>query len=139
MAENEHDKTLLSGAQEHVFTTDARRWETLKHYARVNRKVPTAAENVLWQELRGGKLGVKFRRQHAIEGYIVDFVCLAARLVVEVDGEVHQEISQAEYDAGRTAELQALGYRLIRFHNAQVQHQLPETLRQIRQHLQLKS
>ncbi len=137
--DNQGDKPApaLSGAQEHVFTTDAKRWDKLKEYARANRKVPTEAENKLWQELRGQKLdGLKFRRQHAISGFIVDFVCLSAKLIVEVDGEVHQETEQAEYDAGRTHELQALGYNLLRISNDQVMHALPQVLQVIRQELE---
>ena len=115
----------LSGAQEHIYTTDAKHWKTLKGYSRANRKAPTEAENLLWQELRGQKLGAKFRRQHAIDGFIVDFVCLAVKLIVEVDGDIHQETTQAEYDAGRTYELQELGYTLLRFSNGQITHNLP--------------
>ncbi len=90
-----------------MYTTDAKRWKTsLKAYAQHNRKNPTPAENHLWQELRGNKLGAPFRRQHAIESFIVDFVCLAAWLIVEVDGSIHDEIGQAEYDVGRTYELE---------------------------------
>ncbi|MBO0357999.1 DUF559 domain-containing protein [Hymenobacter sp. BT186] len=83
--------------------------------------------------------GWKFRRQHAISGFIVDFVCLSAKLVVEVDGKVHQEAEQAEYDAGRTHSLHELGYTLLRFSNPQVTHNLLQVLETIRQQLQLKS
>ena len=138
--DEQKDKPLLSGAQEHVFTTDAKRWDKLKEFARVNRKLPTEAENLLWQELRGQKLdGSKFRRQHAIESFIVDFVCLPAKLIIEVDGEVHQEPEQVEYDAGRTYELRELGYTLLRFSNSQVTHNLPQVLQTICQQLALKS
>ena len=61
----------------HVFTTEARPWrKNLKDYARQNRRQATEAENALWQALRSSQLGVRFRRQHAIGPYIVDFICI---------------------------------------------------------------
>ncbi|WP_375434416.1 endonuclease domain-containing protein [uncultured Hymenobacter sp.] len=112
----------------------------MKTYARANRKVSTKAENLLWQELHGQKLnGFKFRQQHAISGFIVDFVCLSAKLIVKVDGEVHQEAEQVEYDTGRTHELRALGYAPLRFSHHQVVHALPQVLQTIRQQLELSS
>ena len=122
----------LGGAQEHVFTTDAKRWEKLKDYGRANRKQSTEAEQALWRELRGQRLGVKFRRQHAIEQFIVDFVSIGAKLVVEVDGAVHNDPGQAEYDAGRTHELTEVGYRVIRFTNEQVLGNMEMVLAEIR-------
>ena len=119
-----------------MYTTDAKRWtKSLKEYARVNRKNPTPAERQLWQELRGHKLDVQFRRQHAISQFIVDFVCLAAWLVIEVDGSVHADASQAEYDGGRTHELQECGFLVLRFTNDQVLHHMPDVLRVITEHL----
>jgi very-short-patch-repair endonuclease len=93
-----------------MYTTDAARWKkTLKGYACTNRQQPTEAEDHLWQELRNHKLGARFRRQHAIQQFIVDFVCLEAWLIIEVDGSVHADASQAEYDGGRTHNLQEAG------------------------------
>ena len=121
----------------HTFTTDPTRWKTLKGYARANRKQPTRAENELWQALRGHQLGFQFRRQHAIEGYIVDFVCLRAWLVVEVDGGIHHEAGQAEYDGGRTHALQECGFLVLRFSNEQVLTELPRVLSSISSQLEL--
>ena len=119
-----------------MYTTDAKRWKaSLKEYARANRKHPTPAENHLWQELRGNKLGAPFRRQHAIESFIVDFVCLAAWLVIEVDGSIHGDASQAEYDGGRTHELQEAGFLVLRFTNEEVLHNTPKVLQTIAEHL----
>lgn len=79
----------------------------------------TDAEKRLWQALRNRQLqGHKFRRQHPIPPYIVDFVCLERRLIVELDGGQHAE-SQA-YDASRTAALERLGYRVLRFWNNEI-------------------
>ena len=119
-----------------MYTTDAQRWKTsLKAYARTNRKNPTPAEHKMWQELRGNKLGAPFRRQHAIESFIVDFVCLPAWLIIEVDGSIHAEIDQAEYDGGRTYELEKLGYSIVRFTNEEVLNHTPRVLQHIAAHL----
>jgi very-short-patch-repair endonuclease len=87
------------------------------------RHIPTPAENWLWQQLRRKqRLDFKFRRQHAIERFIVDFYCPAAWLVVEVDGPVHQYTY--EEDMIRQAYLESLGLRVLRFTNEQVMKQL---------------
>ncbi len=78
----------------------------------------TDAEQKLWSRLRGKQLGVKFRRQHPFGSYIVDFVCLDRRLVVEVDGSQHA-VNQA-YDEARTQMLVAAGFIVLRFWNNEV-------------------
>ncbi|MCL4464757.1 MAG: DUF559 domain-containing protein [Chloroflexi bacterium] len=94
-------------------------WELLKPLARQMRKVPTPAEELLWSLLRDRQLlGLKFRRQHAIEQFVVDFYCPEARLIVEVDGPVHQYTQQE--DAIRQEFLQSRGLRVLRFTNEQV-------------------
>ncbi|MEM1044417.1 MAG: endonuclease domain-containing protein [Bacteroidota bacterium] len=85
------------------------------------RKRSTPAERRLWQILRARRLqGVKFRRQHGIGRYVVDFYCPAARLAVEVDGAVHDDPLRAEADRQRQAEIEALGIRVVRFSNDDV-------------------
>jgi ATP-dependent DNA helicase RecQ len=119
-----------------VFTTEVKPWRKhLKEFARQNRRQPTGAENILWQALRNSKLGVRFRRQHAIEGYIVDFICVQALLTIELDGEIHLTPEHAEYDAGRTFTLTELGYRELRFTNQQVLTSLDDVLTEIAQAL----
>ena len=87
--------------------------------ARELRKDQTEAESSLWFELRAHRLGgYHFRRQHPIGPYIVDFVCLESRLVVELDGGQHAE--SVEYDEARTAFLSSRGFSVIRFWNNQV-------------------
>ena len=121
-----------------MYTTDAARWKRhLKDYARANRRQPTEAENHLWQELRNHRLGVRFRRQHAIRQFIVDFVCLQAWLVIEVDGSIHADAGQAEYDGGRTHNLQEAGFLVLRFTNEEVLHNTPQVLQTITEHLKL--
>jgi very-short-patch-repair endonuclease len=103
------------------FTSSPQQWDKLKPRAREMRRAPTPAEDALWQSLRSRRLaGAKFRRQHAIGGFIVDFVCVERRLIVEVDGEIHQQPGTQAYDAERQAALGALGFRVLRFDNAQV-------------------
>jgi len=99
-------------------TGDSKIWETLKANSRENRKNQTEAENVLWQFLRNNNTGYKIRRQHAIDGYIADFVCLPKGLVIEVDGGYHNSIQ--EDDKVRTQVLNAEGFDVIRFSNDEV-------------------
>ncbi len=82
------------------------------------RRNMTPAEKILWQELRSNKLGVHFRRQQVIAGFIVDFYCHKAALVIEVDGDVHD--LQQEEDARREKVLSEMGLRIVRFRNEEV-------------------
>ena len=91
----------------------------------------TAAEEVLWKRLKGGALGRHFRRQQIITGFIADFYCHQAVLVVEVDGPVHDPA----YDAERDRIFTDLGITVMRFTNQQVQEQIGGVLYHIRQHL----
>ena len=120
----------------HAYMTDAERWrKSLKGFARSNRSNPTTAENCLWQLVRGNKLGPRFRRQQAIENYIVDFICLPAWLIIEVDGEYHFDVEQAEYDGGRTYDLQELGFYILRFTNEEVLNNSNYVLKIISTHI----
>lgn len=99
--------------------TDRDLWEKLKPLARQMRHDPTLAEERLWKELRGKRLGgYKFRRQHPIDRFIADFYCHEARLIIEVDGPVHDYTP--EQDAVRQAYLESLGLRVLRFANDDV-------------------
>lgn len=98
--------------------------------AKNNRKKSTAAEDKLWQELRGRKLEFKFRRQHPIDNFIADFICLQKNLIIEVDGGYHENTK--EDDDARTSVLNNLGYRVIRFTNEEVLNNLQETLSRIK-------
>jgi len=90
----------------------------------------TQEEKILWQHIRGNQLkGLHFRRQQIIDGFIADFYCHAARLVIEVDGEIHQQ--QAEYDAERDRVLLARGLRLLRIKNEEVRQNLDSVLMRI--------
>ncbi len=97
------------------FTTDSKNWSNNSDRAKEMRKNPTPAEAKLWDIVRNKKLGHKFRRQQPIGQFIVDFVCIEQKLIIEVDGEIHN--SRKEYDEGRTYMLEDIGYRVIRFSN----------------------
>ena len=98
---------------------------------RALRRRATSAEQVLWNELRGRRLdGLKFRRQHPLGPFIVDFCCVEHRLIVELDGDVHD--SQRDYDDARTKYLAAISYRVIRFTNDEVANDLDKILTSIR-------
>ena|SRR5438105_5479430 len=89
--------------------------------ARKLRRDPTNAESKLWAELRNRQLGnFKFVRQEPIGAYVADFVCREKRLVIEVDGATHSTDEEIRHDAARTAFLERLGYRVIRFQNDDV-------------------
>ena len=93
------------------------RWRMAR--ARELRRDQNEAERRVWHLLRDRRLGgLKFRRQHVLGRYIVDFVCLEAKLVIEIDGDSHVDVPLA--DANRTAVLERLGYRVIRFWNSYV-------------------
>ena len=94
------------------------------------RRQMTEEEKILWQQLRANRLhGFHFRRQQVIDGFIVDFYCHAAGLIVEVDGKVHQQ--QAEYDAERDRHLSTRGFHVLRVRNREVREDLPRVLTQI--------
>lgn len=97
------------------------------------RKDMTAAENVLWERLNKSQLGVRFKAQHPIDIFIVDFYCHKYKLVVEVDGEIH--LSQKEYDEGRTAELERFGITVIRFSNEEVLNDIDKVVEEIKEYL----
>ena len=104
-----------------VTHTDRAIYDEIKQRARVMRRNPTPAEDMLWKRIRRKQVGgFRFRRQFAIERFIVDFYCFEARLVLEIDGAIHDEPGHAEYDNQRQQYLEALGMRVLRFTNAQV-------------------
>ena len=89
--------------------------------ARELRQEMTSAETVIWDELRNRKfLGLKFRRQQIIDGFIVDFYCEQAKLVVEIDGSVHDTTEQQTYDEHRNKVFNAKGISVVRFSNDDV-------------------
>ena len=120
-------------------TTDASTYELLLENAKANRNHPTVAESLLWNQLKQKQLGVRFRRQHPVEGYIPDFLCIRKKLIVEVDGGYHLYGNQMLNDAERTAFLEQFGYKVIRFTNEQIYHQMENVLHQIKEELESRS
>ena len=116
---------------------EPQRWRTSAAKAtraRQLRREQTLAEALLWQHLRGHRmLGLHFRRQHPLGRFIVDFCCVERRVVIEVDGPVHAH--QLEYDDVRAETLQRLGYRVLRWTNDQIEHDLDAVLAALREYL----
>ncbi|MCR5394350.1 MAG: endonuclease domain-containing protein [Bacteroidales bacterium] len=109
-------------------TASSDRYELLRAFARENRENMTDAEKVFWYCVKGQSLGHKFVRQHIIGDYIVDFLCRDAQLIVEIDGGYHSERTQEMDDSLRQQWLESLGYRVLRFTNAQVLFDIDNTL-----------
>jgi len=110
--------------------TDQRVTKAKLERAKELRREMTPAEKLLWQQIRAKKLGVRFRRQQVIQGFIVDFYCHKAALVVEVDGDIHD--LQKEEDARREKALSELGLRVVRFGNDEVVRNVSAVVGRIR-------
>ncbi|MFN6536423.1 MAG: endonuclease domain-containing protein [Nostoc sp. EkiNYC01] len=121
---------LGGGVAGNVWQTPYELWKKVKPLARQMRREPTPAEKLLWQRLRHKQLlGFKFRRQQTIDRFIVDFYCSEARLVVEVDGEIHDY--SKEEDGIRQEFLESLGLRVVRFRNEDVVERMEGVLEDI--------
>jgi 5-methyltetrahydrofolate--homocysteine methyltransferase len=119
-------------------TADPMLYGRLKEFVKTHRSNPTEAENILWQMLRGKKLeGFKFRKQHTIGPFIADFVSLKNRLIIEVDGLMHQLPENAESDIERTLWLYGKGFEVMRFTNEQVITKIDWVLEMILRRLDL--
>src|SRR5690606_34715958 len=104
----------------------------LQELRRQLRKKLTPAEAYLWSHLKTRQLqNRRFTKQHSIGNYIVDFYCAAEKLVIELDGEVHNSPEAQEYDIKRTRYFESLGYKVIRFENKMVFDFLPSLLKEI--------
>jgi very-short-patch-repair endonuclease len=111
--------------------TSVKQWSKVNLLVRKMRKEPTDSENVLWQELRGHKLNrLKFRRQHSIDKFVVDFYCREKKLIIEVDGDVHD--FQKENDIIRQEFLEEIGYAVLRIKNEDIINDLKKVLEKIK-------
>lgn len=110
---------------------------TVSDRARQLRRRPTPTEKTLWQRLRKRQLGPKFRRQVAIGPFIVDFFCREAGLVVEIDGQPHDEAPQVELDRARTEWLEDRGFRVLRFRNDEVDQDIQGVTEAVAKYLPL--
>ncbi len=113
------------------YTTNKLDWNSNIDYARRMRKEPTEAESILWQHLRNKQLGYRFRRQHLIDKYIADFVCIFQKLIIELDGKYHSIAEQKEYDDIRTQVLNDLGFKVVRFKNEEIIADIDRVLAEI--------
>jgi very-short-patch-repair endonuclease len=104
---------------------------TIRQFARELRQPQTPAETTLWRSLRNRNLQYKFRRQHPIDVFIIDFYCARARLLIEIDGESHFQESQMQYDQARTEYLEAFGYKVVRFTNDDVRYNINAVITKI--------
>ncbi len=96
----------------------------------------TPAEKLLWKQLRNRKIdGFRFRRQHPVEEFIVDFFCYEANLVIELDGESHLDVAQIERDVERTRILNCHGLKIIRFKNEEVENLMNDVIIRIKKEL----
>ena len=106
-----------------------------RHNAKTLRTGMTDAERLLWSRLRQQQLGARFRRQHPIGTYVLDFACLDPKLAIEVDGSQH--LDQLPYDERRTAWLQSRGFLMLRFWANEVMSETGAVVAQIFEHLQV--
>jgi very-short-patch-repair endonuclease len=101
-------------------TADPMLYSLLKDLAKKNREHPTPAESALWKFLKNNALGCTFKRQHVVGAYIADFICIQARLIIEIDGGYHQLPEQQISDLERQQWLESQGFKVIRFTNEEV-------------------
>jgi very-short-patch-repair endonuclease len=110
----------------------------ISNNARKLRATPTNAERILWRALRNRRFaGRKFRRQHPIDRYVVDFICIEKKLIIEIDGATHSTTSEEARDAERTRVLESLGFHIIRVTNLDVYKNLEGVLELIADNLKL--
>ena len=113
--------SMFYGAKPHIFEK-----------AKYLRKNMTQAELQLWEQLKGKKLlGLWFRAQHPIDIFIADFYCHPIKLVIEVDGGIHKNKDQKEYDIGREAEINDWGIEIVRFTNEEIDNNMTHVINTI--------
>ena len=118
----EYKKNLFYGANSKLF-----------EFSKALRKNQTETEEIIWQCLRNRKLlNFKFRRQHAVHKFIADFYCHEAKLIIEIDGGIHNNPENQEYDQNRTIELMKIGITVIRFTNEEVNNSLDRVINAIK-------
>lgn len=117
-------------------TADPFLYGKLKEFVKTLRsKRPTLAESVLWDCLRGKSLGVKFRRQHIIGCFIVDFCCIEKHLILELDGGYHQLPEQQVKDEERQEWLVSAGFKVLRFSNEEIESNIEHVLVTIKKYI----
>ncbi len=112
--------------------SDIHNRKDLKQFRRNLRNNSTSAEAVLWNHLKGSNLGKKFRRQHSVGNFILDFYCATERIAIELDGAHHFTDEGIKYDEDRTKYLNSLNIKVIRFENVKVFEDLVGVLNKIK-------
>lgn len=113
-------------------------YKLLKDNAKKMRKFPTQAESIIWDYLKRNQLNIKFRRQHIIGEYIVDFVDLKSKTVIEIDGGYHNINEQIIADKERTSYLEGEGYSILRFSNEEIIHNISNVIFRIKDYITRK-
>ena len=107
--------------------------------ARHLRKEETKTEKMFWKEIRGNQLGVKFRRQHPIDIFIIDFYIPKIKLAIEIDGSGHNTKEGKDYDKMRTEYLESKDIKVLRFWNSEIEKDLENVLEKIKKEINRKS
>jgi len=115
---NQSNKNEDENKLPEYITANLQNYKFLKEIRKGLKENPTDAEKLIWEHLRNKKTGYKIRRQHVVDNFITDFVCLSKKVVIEIDGGIH--LKQKELDELRTNTLNEKGYKVIRFTNEEV-------------------
>jgi very-short-patch-repair endonuclease len=110
--------------------------KNIQKKAKELRNNETPSEKLLWDKLKNKQLaGFKFRRQHSLKQFIADFYCHKAKLIIELDGEIHNTVQQKERDEGRSYEIEQAGLTVLRFTNDEVKNEIDNVLEKIKTEL----
>lgn len=120
----------------HQFTASGDNYGLLKLFCKEHRRVMTDAESVLWEHLKGSRLGCRFRRQHIVNNFIADFISIRHKLIVEVDGLYHSLPEQMIADNERTTVLEGLGFKVLRFTNDEIIGNIDNVIRTIKRNME---
>ncbi|OHB15224.1 MAG: hypothetical protein A2431_01915 [Candidatus Zambryskibacteria bacterium RIFOXYC1_FULL_39_10] len=104
----------------------------LKERRRELRKRSTTQENLLWEKLRNRKIGCKFRRQHSVGGYILDFYCKEKRLLIEIDGGIHMKTEAKKNDEVRDKYFKEINFKILRFKNNDIEKDIDMVVEKIK-------
>ena len=115
---SQSDKNEEKNKLPEYITANLHNYKFLKEIRKGLKENPTDAEKLMWEYLRNKKTGYKIRRQHVVDNFITDFICLSEKVVIEIDGGIH--LKQKELDELRTNTLNEKGYKVVRFTNEEV-------------------
>lgn len=125
----------ISKIRHNYMTARPSMYKLIHQFQKDRKRNTTEAEQMLWESLKGKKFDVKFRRQHIVDTFVVDFVALSKRLIIEIDGKYHLQEEQHKADELRTSFLSELGFKVIRFKNEEVIFKLNQVIEKIKSEL----